>query len=197
MNKAKGLATAAKIEYKIIENMEQLKNPHQIYKYVKIPNKLNANILPGQIPEGVIGIIFGSNTNCVLNKKNLPNTLRILCLGYGFTHDLIDLPPNIEEIIVGSNFNGVIKNPPPNLRKLTIKSKYNRKLPYMPNCAIYMYEDGIGEKVFKGYSVLMKKCKERKPYVNTADMMVIKMEGYESCMSCCSKNWLSNLFSCW
>jgi len=195
LNYSNGLAQAAKIEYKIIDNIEQLKNTQQIYKYIKISNRHNAKILPGQIPDGVVGIIFGSNFNHNLNKKNLPKSLTFLYLGYKFTRNLTDLPPNIEELSVGANFNGIIKNPPRNLKKLIIKSKYNRKLPFMQNCMIYMYEDAIGDKVFKGYTILTKKCKEKKPYLNNPNMIVIKMQGYESNTSCCCINWLKNLFS--
>jgi hypothetical protein len=196
MSKSVGLATAAKIKYQVIENIEQLKNPHQIFKYIKILNKEDLEILPGQIPEGVEGIIFGSNTNSKLSSKNLPKTLRLLYLGFSFDQDFTDFPPNLQEVTFGSNFQGKIKNPPSSLKKLTIKSKYNHRLPYMPNTAVYLYEDAIGDNVFSGYSILMKKCKEKKPYVNSANLMVIKMEGYKSCVPCCSVAWLINLFNC-
>lgn len=181
------------IEYKEINDIKQLVNNAQLHKYIKISNKITSQIGPGQIPEGVVGIVFGSNMNYEVSKKNLPSTLKYLNLGFSFNQDLTNLP-NIEELTVGYSFKSKIKNVP-NLKKLIIKSNYDRPLPYLPNTKIYMYDNNIGENVFKDYIIVMKPCKEKRVYVNNNDLMIIQMQTYKSCNSWCLSS-LINIFCC-
>lgn len=183
------------IHYKVIDNINEINSDTQFHKFIKISNKVKYPILPGQIPHGVIGIIFGSNMNHEINKKNLPSTLKILYLGFNFNQDLNDLPDGLEELTLGSNFQGTIKNVS-NLKKLTIKSNYNKRLPYLPHTKIYMYNNNIGDQVFKDYVITMKKSKDKKNYINNENLLVIRIREYKTYSTCC-KLWFLNLFNCY
>lgn len=157
-------------------------------KIIKISNKWQKDILPGMIPEGIKHIIIGSKLNLDLNKKNLPSTLKKLTIGYSYKKDLINLPESIEELTVGNKFQGQIANLP-NLKKLVIKSKYTKRLPYLPNTKIYMYD--FEPNVFKGYEISVKKCTKPIYCVNNENLMKIKIIGNNSIMY-----KLRNLFCC-
>jgi len=169
---------------------DQVKNKK--YKNIKISNKWKKDILPGMIPEGIENIIIGSKINVALNKKNLPCTLKKLTVGYSYKKDLTNLPESIEELVLGHKFNGKISNLP-NLRKLIIKSKYDKKLPYLPNTKIYMYD--YEPIVFKGYEISIRKCTKPMYCVNNERLMKIRMIANNSLIYRC-KEKLHNLFCC-
>jgi len=188
--------TNKEFKFKVIDNFDQLRNC--TCKYIKISNKFMGTIKSGDIPENVKGIVFGSNFNQTISKNNLPKNLKILICGFKFDKDLVNLPESLEELIVGNEFSSLIRNVD-NLKKLTIKSNYNKRLPYLHNTIIYMYDDYIGSKVFQGYTIIKKKCKDKKYFVSGNDLMVIKMNGYDFCDCWCGTNFvvmIQNLFGC-
>jgi len=174
------------IWFRTIDNINDLKK-YRNFRFIKISNNVKEEIKKGDIHEGVIGIVFGSNMNYKIDKNNLPSTLKYLILGFNFNQDLDNLPSGLEELSVGYNFKSKIKNIP-NLKKLTIKSDYNLQLPYLPNTKIYMYSKNIGTNVFKNYNITIKKCEDKKNYVVNDDLFVIKMKGYKN-----SYMWFTSL----
>ncbi len=84
------------------------------------------------LPNNIIIVELHGNTDGPIN--HLPESVKLLCLGKKFTHNIDNLPNNLETLFLNSSceFNLSIDNLPQNLETLILGGEFNQPINNLP-----------------------------------------------------------------